>query len=140
MRISDWSSDVCSSDLPPCRDHRDARREGLERPVHPDMTAQPAAIDPPSADWHERAERIAFDGRPFVDGAARTPCSRATTETECPFTEKPMAATTDCAPGTVDRTVAAAWRWLTGLSRGRAAGSRHTVSPRRRRDGGDGRG
>src|SRR3546814_17887835 len=63
MRISDWSSDVCSSDLPPCRDHRDARREGLERPVHPDMTAQPAAIDPPSADWHERAERIAFDGR-----------------------------------------------------------------------------
>src|SRR3546814_6816849 len=64
--------------VPPCRDHRDARREGLERPVHPDMTAPPAAIDPPSADWHERAERIAFDGRPFVDGAAPTPCPRAT--------------------------------------------------------------
>src|SRR3546814_17542904 len=79
------------------------------------MTAQPAAIDPPSADWHERAERIAFDGRPFVDGAARPPCSRATIATECPFPDQPLAAITACDAADVERGVAAARRGSTGL-------------------------
>src|SRR3546814_20331283 len=69
--------------VPPCRDHRDARREGIERPVHPDMTAQPAAIEPPSAARHERADRIAFDGPPFVTTATPPPGSAATRATGC---------------------------------------------------------
>src|SRR3546814_7805598 len=49
MRISDWSSDVCSSDLPQAEDQRDdaaARRAGADR--HPDVLprlAQSQAAD-----------------------------------------------------------------------------------------------
>src|SRR3546814_4073593 len=47
MRISDWSSDVCSSDLRACRQSEDARRprrpdSGASRSRHPRRTRRPA--------------------------------------------------------------------------------------------------
>src|SRR3546814_11385753 len=47
MRISDWSSDVCSSDLRACRQSEDARRprrpdSGASRSRHPRRPRRPA--------------------------------------------------------------------------------------------------
>src|SRR3546814_4741546 len=46
MRISDWSSDVCSSDLHPARWHE---RSGARRAARPDARAAPVVTrtDPP---------------------------------------------------------------------------------------------
>src|SRR3546814_3636221 len=61
MRISDWSSDVCSSDLVEhlvgLVEHRDAQRRQVERPAF-EMVAQPArrADD----DMHALIQRPAF--------------------------------------------------------------------------------
>src|SRR3546814_14868052 len=74
MRISDWSSDVCSSDLPAgCRDQLlglFAARDIL--PVVPEQIAaerqqrgEEASDDPPAVTLHDRVEPVLADG--FVD-------------------------------------------------------------------------
>src|SRR3546814_1271546 len=64
MRISDWSSDVCSSDLPRLRSVNSPASEYLEpvaarfsRPVHPrrspPLVREPGgALSVPPHDWH----------------------------------------------------------------------------------------
>src|SRR3546814_12062137 len=53
MRISDWSSDVCSSDLSICRTHfhRSARRNGIHRPAWPALLVQTDRIRPAGPGW-----------------------------------------------------------------------------------------
>src|SRR3546814_5844562 len=74
MRISDWSSDVCSSDLPAgCRDQLlglFAARDIL--PLVPEQIAaerqqrgEEASDDPPAVTLHDRVEPVLADG--FVD-------------------------------------------------------------------------
>src|SRR3546814_10030897 len=66
MRISDWSSDVCSSDLRGCGAVQMARRRILSRPrreVQPDdQLSRPPAADQPGR------QRL-FRGHPNRDGA-----------------------------------------------------------------------
>src|SRR3546814_2170393 len=83
MRISDWSSDVCSSDLPrlrrgaergiagrlPCEIahgrgpsicrthfHRSTRRNGIHRPAWPALLVQTDRIRPAGLGWARRSE------------------------------------------------------------------------------------
>src|SRR3546814_1909113 len=45
MRISDWSSDVCSSDLHGCKDEREGGGcEHFEEAFHPKMNHPPAPV------------------------------------------------------------------------------------------------
>src|SRR3546814_4458729 len=78
--------------VPPCRDHRDARREGLERPVHPEMTAPPAANHPPSAHPHPRPDPTALHPPPFPAPAPRPPPPRPPLPTAPPLPPPPPAA------------------------------------------------
>src|SRR3546814_6789896 len=65
MRISDWSSDVCSSDLPP-RLH-DQGHEGPARVLHPG-DGPPAGGPPPDARRRGRRARVRAARRVHVPG------------------------------------------------------------------------
>src|SRR3546814_18349195 len=63
---------------------------------------------PAKPDWHRAAQVATFDGRPFIGGAARSPRSRASFNTLCPFTQKPLATFPDANPDDINRAVLAA--------------------------------
>src|SRR3546814_6362134 len=73
MRISDWSSDVCSSDLLPVRESRPRRplRQPERRPLE-DATAQPARGD--STRYRQRTSET---GRRECGRAAFPPIERS---------------------------------------------------------------
>src|SRR3546814_11594405 len=60
MRISDWSSDVCSSDLPLCRYRHNSHATG-----HVDRLARPSLISTKRKDY-AREELVAELGAAFV--------------------------------------------------------------------------
>src|SRR3546814_7632244 len=56
MRISDWSSDVCSSDLPDEREHRS--RQGRRGPIASGLeVAGPELSDPPGGRCPQEAQK-----------------------------------------------------------------------------------
>src|SRR3546814_19691981 len=95
MRISDWSSDVCSSDLPAERDRRaEGPRCGLSaRDLAPAgfrlgarLNAKTHACHVPRGDTEQAASPHLLRGRVMADGRARAP--RFLSNTEHPrFTE-----------------------------------------------------
>src|SRR3546814_9574418 len=56
MRISDWSADVCSSDL---------KHAASERPVRRLVSIRPLLFDKPLVGQHERGDRQRLDPRPL---------------------------------------------------------------------------
>src|SRR3546814_5469996 len=88
MRISDWSSDVCSSDLrrPGVRRHRRAAGAGRASPHRRAwLLARPRALGPRPHDPHRRRVRTLGDGRavavsPAGDGAGLQRRLRARSE------------------------------------------------------------
>src|SRR3546814_7163767 len=96
MRISDWSSDVCSSDL----------IGALDDPVT--AAAQPAAVDRAAATIHEATERAAPESE-----AARAPDAEAYSESAMPAGER------TASPGgyreePVRRSGISPWVWAAG--------------------------
>src|SRR3546814_16792110 len=83
MRISDWSSDVCSSDLSAVRAGGSVKRDAVEDRAHrvlADAEVERAAVRlriPVVCGDGERAERIcALDGGVVAAGAVRSEESR----------------------------------------------------------------
>src|SRR3546814_11198807 len=69
MRLSDWSSDVCSSDLR----HRSRRRDGTDEPGHDDAVADNHVAAVQAAAVRPRRRLGADDGQPrqFVHDLSR---------------------------------------------------------------------
>src|SRR3546814_1629523 len=85
MRISDWSSDVCSSDLVPVRDwlcqalaplaQRDCRRRAMIDAVRADLISRAGMVDP-----EEMERRLEQEVRSRILRSGRTNVSRVVSD------------------------------------------------------------